>query len=939
MRNKTKSNIDNDTENMKDMLEAAVREENAHKISAAVRHYEAILEFISNLLSRKKIDPANPLCRIFITAAERRAAFSAAIFYPRRKKVMKWLSDAREIAIERGDIKSQAALELFISQNYMLSFQTSNALKYFYQAQDLLLQLDDETLNKRFLKLQALVYANGNHFLDAIKAYEDSVGNIESFDDDFSLSIAFSIALAYTEIGAPQRGIGICDAIRNQCSRHQNNPMLSFSFLLEGLIYFEIRQLNISRQCFEKALDIAAREDIPAFEVWANVGLVCIEYLEGKLNPSFPPYLFLRNMPRGAWYYMPHYYTLFDTLYSIYSRNISDFKDKTNLNFLKTLGENDIPLNIQQMLKRVITTSPKNNATPKRKIEKLLTLEQDIAENIPTFELAKLRIELARLFDKINDRKKAKEYAAAIWIFLHPIAWEAFPTDLRYLLPAEDPSGEERLSNLVIEMGKALTRPDNLEQLLTSIVTSISRMTKAERTAIFIKEREKTEMVLAASRNLVQEEIMGKEFRPNLADIRQVAQSGKSKIVEFGKNNAGSDETRKAIITPLMLDEKNIGVLYQDSRFFSLDTSPERIEILSALSSQIALTIDRARANDEIAELNKKLIEENLYYLNEKEEFRPFNEIIGTSKAILNVQNLIRKVAPTLSAVLIHGETGVGKELVARAIHRESPRKDHPFIRVNCAALPETLIDSELFGHEKGAFTGAVNTKAGRFELAHQGTIFLDEVSELPPATQSRLLRVLQEKEFQRVGGTKTLYSDFRLITATNKDLKKEVAEGRFREDLFYRLNVYPIHVPPLRERRGDIPLLALHFLKLFSFQCNKNYSGITEAELDKLYIHNWPGNIRELSNMIERAVIAGEGKIRFPELDDKQEPSSFFKENMNLREIEEMTIMEALKRTNGKVGGKGGAAELLGLERTTLIHRMKKMGIKVELQRLLQKN
>ena len=260
-------------------------------------------------------------------------------------------------------------------------------------------------------------------------------------------------------------------------------------------------------------------------------------------------------------------------------------------------------------------------------------------------------------------------------------------------------------------------------------------------------------------------------------------------------------------------------------------------------------------------------------------------------------------MAPTPSTVLIGGETGVGKELIARAIHRESPRQKGPFIRVNCAALPDSLIDSELFGHERGAFTGAFQTKAGRFELAHNGTIFLDEVSELPPATQSRLLRILQEKEFQRVGGTKLLYADFRLITATNKDLQKEVAKGRFRDDLYYRLNVFPITVPPLRERREDIPLLAMHFLKQFCAQYNKRYSGITETEMEKLRAYSWPGNIRELANMVERAVILGGPRIRFVELDAGRVADPAAGEPLTLRDAERLQILKALKRTNGQVG------------------------------------
>ncbi|MDD2672800.1 MAG: sigma 54-interacting transcriptional regulator, partial [Syntrophales bacterium] len=439
------------------------------------------------------------------------------------------------------------------------------------------------------------------------------------------------------------------------------------------------------------------------------------------------------------------------------------------------------------------------------------------------------------------------------------------------------------------------------------------------------------ELKLAASRNLLHEDVQDEKFHVSMRDIHAVAQSHDYKILQYKIGEQEHPHFRQAIITPLNLGDRVIGVLYQDSRFFSLNLSPDIIKLLSAFASQIAVAIDRVQANEEIARLNKKLLEENLYYVEEIEESLAFGEIIGKSNLALSLHRLIKKVAHSNSTVLIFGETGVGKELVARAIHRESSRKNGPFIRVNCAALAESLIDSELFGHEKGSFTGAFKTKAGRFELANGGTIFLDEISELPLSTQSKLLRVLQEKEFQRVGGIKMLQSDFRLITASNKDLKQEVAGGKFRADLFYRLNVFPIYVPALRERREDIPLLATHFLKLFCSQNKKSYSGIPASEMGKLTAYSWPGNIRELSNVIERAVILGGAQIRFPEFESRKTRETFEGDDLKRKEVERIRILDALKKTNGKVGGKDGAAARLGLNRTTLIHRMKKMGIKIE--------
>jgi len=311
----------------------------------------------------------------------------------------------------------------------------------------------------------------------------------------------------------------------------------------------------------------------------------------------------------------------------------------------------------------------------------------------------------------------------------------------------------------------------------------------------------------------------------------------------------------------------------------------------------------------------------------------PVEGIIGTSPAILHIHAQIDQVAKIDTAVLILGETGVGKNMVAAAIHRRSARRDKPFITVQCSALTESLITSELFGHEKGAFTGAINRRIGRFELAHGGTLFLDEVGDLSLDVQARLLRVLQSKEFERVGGGKDiLVSDFRLVAATNRNLDKEVKEGRFREDLYYRINVFPIYIVPLRERRGDIPLLVHHFFTLYTARYGKNFSKISHEAMEKLVRHNWPGNVRELENIIQRSVISShEPQFQLAPL-VVTNPNTGKEHLFNtLEENERQHILEALERSGWKIHGRGGAAEILQINPSTLSSRMKKLGIKKE--------
>ncbi|HET8563916.1 MAG TPA: sigma-54 dependent transcriptional regulator, partial [Candidatus Binatia bacterium] len=310
-----------------------------------------------------------------------------------------------------------------------------------------------------------------------------------------------------------------------------------------------------------------------------------------------------------------------------------------------------------------------------------------------------------------------------------------------------------------------------------------------------------------------------------------------------------------------------------------------------------------------------------------------FEEIIGQSAPVQQLLRKLEQVAPTESTVLIQGETGTGKELLARAVHDRSWRKDRPLVKVNCGTIPSGLVESELFGHEKGAFTGATQRRTGRFELANGGTIFLDEVTELSTDTQVKLLRVLQEGEFERVGSSQTIKVDVRVIAATNRDLKEVVKDGRFRADLFYRLNVFPLEVPPLRERRGDIPLLVNFFLSKFGKKLGKEVRGVSQRSMESLVSYNWPGNVRELQNVVERAVVLANGPI--VQVDDSMVRSNSGVQEAavdTLENVERNHILCALVETNWVIHGKKGAATILGINPSTLRSRMEKLGIKKSL-------
>jgi formate hydrogenlyase transcriptional activator len=356
----------------------------------------------------------------------------------------------------------------------------------------------------------------------------------------------------------------------------------------------------------------------------------------------------------------------------------------------------------------------------------------------------------------------------------------------------------------------------------------------------------------------------------------------------------------------------------------------DEVRLLVQVGRQIAIALENSMAYKELATMRDKLATEKLYLEDEIRYDQNLTNMIGESPAFQALLRSAQVVAPTDATVLILGETGTGKELVARAIHDMSARSKHTFVKVNCAAIPATLLESELFGHEKGAFTGAVAQKIGRFELADHGTLFLDEVGEIPLELQSKLLRAIQEQEFERLGSNRTLRVDIRLVAATNRNLKAMVEEGKFRSDLYYRLHVFPLEVPPLRDRKPDIPLLIRYFTQKYAQRMNRHIESIPSAAIEALTAYHWPGNIRELQNLVERSVILSEGAVlRLVMPESRTVHGGNPAHGPELSSAQERDrILRALKDAKGVVGGPGGAAARLGLRRTTLQSRMNKLKI-----------
>jgi formate hydrogenlyase transcriptional activator len=424
----------------------------------------------------------------------------------------------------------------------------------------------------------------------------------------------------------------------------------------------------------------------------------------------------------------------------------------------------------------------------------------------------------------------------------------------------------------------------------------------------------------------------------DVSNVLRRYRNDRTSAPELGNRDGGESEEdlswvigmgiRSAVAYPLLVGgDQLVGVI---GMLADRTIEADEFAYLGILAQQAAISVRDAQLFEENKQLRDRLVTENIYLQEEIQTGSGFTDIIGEHASLKGLLREIRQVAATGSTVLLLGETGTGKELIARAVHHMSGRKERPLIKVDCGAIAPGLVESELFGHERGAFTGALQRRVGRFELADHGTIFLDEIGELPLDTQTRLLRMLQEQEFERVGGTTPIRVDVRVIAATNRDLEEEVRAGRFRSDLYYRLNVFPARVPPLRERRSDIPLLARHFIAQYRRKLGKPLEGISREGMERLERYSWPGNIRELQNVIERACVLARGPV--VHISDALESGARAERPpvklARLEDAERSHIQQALAATGGTIHGPRGAAQLLGINPSTLRSRMEKLGM-----------
>src|ERR1700730_482508 len=521
----------------------------------------------------------------------------------------------------------------------------------------------------------------------------------------------------------------------------------------------------------------------------------------------------------------------------------------------------------------------------------------------------------------------------------------------------------EQRKRTLLEINNAIINNLTQDALFVSAYEAIRRVVPFDRAAFLLYRPETKTLKLLSMDSDTESEFfrLGKEYDLQETSISAWVLERQQAVVRgdlekeqqsTGDRSLVAEGIQSYCVVPLVAMGNSIGTftVWSEAKNRSSESDAE---LLQEVANQVALAIANMKSDEEIAALKARLEKENVYLQEEIRAVHNFEEIVGNSPALLELLRRVDQVAPADSSVLIYGETGTGKELIARAIHDRSARKNRPLVKVNCSAISAGLVESELFGHVKGAFTGAFERRIGRFELADGGTLFLDEVGELPLETQVKLLRVLQEREFEPVGSNRSVRVDVRIIAATNRNLRESVSAGSFRTDLYYRLNVFPLEVPPLRERHSDIPQLAMFFLSRYSRNLGKRIEGISAAAIERLKSYSWPGNVRELQNVIERALILSHGPILELETDLISVSSSEALRDTarevaeapqatgaaftlrTLEEVERAHIFAVLQQTRGVIEGPGGAAKTLGMHPNTLRHRMEKLGVKRSAHRI----
>jgi len=862
--------------------------------------------------------------------------------------VLSVLQGAMDRARKWNNTTCEALLEMHLAKNEWLRSRYDSAMKHFERGFSMAQEIDDPKLHRSANTFSTFFLYWQGRFRDAVRGYEKSVPDVEKYPKGgFPLLAALTVGHCYAQIGQISQGLGMMDSIRIHAKERGDFYLAAHAGVMIGGAMVDLGRTDDALPYLECSIKEAAKEQNEWAQILGRLMLAftyflkedykrCVillhEFLDytKEVHVIVQPYPYLMElswaMEQGTLPVIPGLSLKKDVFQQLKGKNI----------FMK-----GIALRYHALLQK------REGLSHQAVIRSLSLSCKLLEESGHQIELAKSQLELAREYLLTGDEVRAKEITLSASGILSSLNESLIPNDLRPLI--KYPIFGKNPLKEILKLGQEVVTIRDNRDLVQHVISTVNRITGAERGAIFLVNDNTSppSLQLRASKNLMSGQINHPSFGSSMRMIEEVARTGKGLIlgrdsIEDFNKGISKEAIHSRICVPMILQNKVVGVLYHDNRLLSSAFKESDLELLAYFAALAAIAFDNVSAYGEVQRLNQKLKAEKQYYEEQYLHSYHFEEIVGESTAIKRVLEKVEQVAKTDTTVLILGETGVGKELIARAIHRKSRRCEKPFISVNCSSLPDTLIPSELFGHEKGSFTGATHRRIGRFELADGGTLFLDEISDISPDVQVRLLRVLQTKEFERVGGNETLLSDFRLIAATNQNIKQEVKASKFRSDLYYRINVFPIRIPALREKKEDIPLLAHYFLQFYSAKMGKTFDRISDVEMDKLIEYNWWGNVRELQNIIERGTILSPGPYFLaPELEGDSIESMPPKRETSLKENERSHILAALQKTGWKVRGIGGAAELLEIHPSTLAFKMKKLGIRrpKDIPRLYHRN
>ncbi len=856
-----------------------------------------------------------------------------------RTDASKAISNLREAEKRAKKLKKpsyEALIEMHIAKYERLGFFLDTALRRFERALSRMKKLEDPELASSMTSFSAYFFFWQGRFRDVVEIYEKSVPDVEKYPiGHFSIIAALMVGHSYALVGRTTQGLGLLDTIHRYCLQKGDRYLPAYAASIIAMVMLSINRVEDAFRYLKSSLKDAEETRNYGVEIGVALLLALVHYMQGDTIQAVE-YLqkFLQHRREASLHSLLPYYVS-EICWAIETGQLQPVQ---NLSLEQEIeqGLKSQNIFIKGIAYRSEALLKKLKGESGQEIIRLFLLSiKLIKESGNQIELAKTYLELSQHYSSMGKKKRAEETMQTVSKILSSASIEMIPDDLKVLV--QNRNFESTILTEILHLKEEMASRKENKKLLQQIVATVNRLIGAERGALLLVD-ETTHPItlqLRASKGLTLEQIYHESFTHAREIIWDVVKTRKGRIFKPGSGEESASiperDIGSSICVPITMDERMIGVLYHDNRLLNNAFKESDLALITYFAALAALDLDGANARQEIQKLHQKEEEREIVYDGIRSQTDHFEGIIGVSPAIIHILEQVGQVAKTDTTVLILGETGVGKNLVAEAIHHQSLRRDGPFITVQCSALTESLITSELFGHEKGAFTGATSRYIGRFEMAHRGTLFLDEIGDLSLEVQARLLRVLQSKEFERVGGGKDLLtSDFRLIAATNRDLEQEVKTKRFREDLYYRIKVFPISIPPLRERKEDIPLLVHHFLNIYNSKQGTTFRKIRQGVMERLVHHNWPGNIRELENIIQRGVISSQGNtFQLPAPDILQSGNISSNSFVTLRENERQHILEALEIAGWKIHGPGGAAELLDINPFTLTTRMKKLDIR----------